>query len=221
MNEKPVEPEMLPKLVQEFLRVNSYPSEKVERSRLVVVFGPPGVGKTELCRRMAARLPSAVHVQTNSVRHMLRHVENRSYQWGQNVRDIIRQAVKTYLASGYDVILDGGGTDAEDRQNVQAIAREAGGIAIFYAHIMTTLETALDRERAKYERAWQENIDTFADCRVNTTEKMLQNVKDRYPVHERLKTSEMPNLLAGIDNNGTLEDLDRIANELVTKLKAA
>ena len=48
MNEKPVEPEMLPKLVQEFLRVNSYPSEKVERSRLVVVFGPPEIGRAHV-----------------------------------------------------------------------------------------------------------------------------------------------------------------------------
>jgi len=53
---------------------------------------------------------------------------------------------------------------------------------------------------------------------VNTTEKILKNLDERIELHKKLKSSDIPNLLGEIDNNGSLDDLEKQIDELLAKM---
>ena len=91
------------------------------------------------------------------------------------------------------------------------------GTKVFYIRININPEIAKERKRAKYEdSSW---VSSFEDFRVNTTDKMLKNIDERVELHQKLKSSEIPNLLGEVNNDGSLEELKRQVKELILKIK--
>lgn len=90
---------------------------------------------------------------------------------------------------------------------------------IFYIRITIDPEIAKEREKKKYDdESW---ISSFDDYRVNTVEKMLQNIENRKELHEKLKTADIPNLAGDVDNNDSLDDLQKQVVLIADKIRAS
>lgn len=207
--------EKLDELSQQFIAKLGLPEQKPARPFVVAIIGLVGSGRTTAAKQIAANIPGAVLVQANSVRFLLKQI---ALPWGQNVREILKQVGQNLLKQGYGVIFDGNAADEADRKNIAEIVTETGAKS-FYIGIMIDPEIAKQREQAKYsDSSW---ISSFEDFRVNTPEKMLKNIDDRAELHRNLKSENIPNLIAEIDNNEPLDNLQSQVKQVVKKLKAA
>ena len=81
-------------------------------SRLVVVSGPPGTGKTSVSAQLASDADRSVHLESDRFYGFLaagRIAPHRTDASSQNevVIDAITQAARVYLSGGYAVVWDG------------------------------------------------------------------------------------------------------------------
>lgn len=79
---------------------------------ILIVTGPPGVGKTTAADTLATRSPSAVHLESDTFFRFirsgyLRPWERESHEQNQVVMRIVAQAASGYAAAGYFTIVDG------------------------------------------------------------------------------------------------------------------
>ena len=205
----------LQQIAQDFLsRIEpNLPIEKAERPFVVAMIGLIGSGRTTVAKMLANRIKGAVLVQSNSARYLLREAE---MPWGENVRQVLQIVAKDLLARDYGVVFDGNAADEEDRKNIEEIAN-ANGARTLYVKVNINPAIARERERAKYDNPdW---ISGFDDYRVNTTEKMIQNLEERAKLHQQLQLASISNMVGEIDNNGGLEDLERQVEKIADKIK--
>jgi predicted kinase len=206
--------EKLQKIAEDFLTRTSQklPGTKPTLPFVVAMIGLPGSGRTTAAKMLTERLIGSVLLSSNSVRFLLKEA---GMSWGENVRQILKYAGQKLLADGYGVIFDGNAADEEDRRNIQEIA-SSSDVKVSYVRINIAPEVAKAREREKYDNpSW---ISSFEDFRVNTTEKILANIDERAELHRQLKSSDIPALVGEIDNNGSLDGLEKQVNELAKKI---
>jgi len=203
--------EKLQELSQDFLSRLALPEAKADKPFIIATIGLVGSGRTTVAQKIVERLKGAVLVSSNSARYLLKQA---NLPWGENVRQILKAVTLELMNKGYGVVFDGNAADEEDRKNIQDIAEQTGA-SVSYIRINIDPEIAKEREKKKYDDpAW---ASTFENSRVNTTEKMLKNVDDRAELHRNLKSSDLPNLVAEIDNNGDLAELNRQVDEVIGK----
>lgn len=204
------------KIARDFLaRIEGkLPQEKAARPFVVATIGLPGSGRTTVARKIAEALPRAVLVQANSARYLLKEA---ALPWGENVRQVLKIVAKDLLSKSYGVVFDGNAADEEDRKNIQDIASQSGA-KVFYVRINVDPSVVKEREETKYGSSW---VSRFEDFRVNTTEKMLANIDERAKLHAGLKSQSIPGLIGEIDNNGTMDELEKQIGVIIEKIRTA
>lgn len=199
-------------IVDNFLSRVSLPAQKPTKLFVLGIIGLPGSGRTTIAKMLASKISGAVVLQANSVRCLLKE---QSLPWGDNVRAILKAISNKLLSQGYGIIFDGNAVDAEDRENIKNIASPFGA-QVLYLRINIDKELAKKRESDKYNNPkW---VSSFEDFRVNSTEKMLQNIEDRAKVHAELDNASIPDLIGEIDNNGSKEELGAQVAKIVEKI---
>lgn len=194
----------------------SFPKEKAKSPFIVAVIGLVGSGRSAVARQVVKSVPGVIYVQSNSARKLINEdFSHYGLKWGENVRQLLKYAADRFLSDGYGVVFDGNAADEEDRENIRKMA-EQNGVRVFYIRINIDPEVAKQREKKRYDDPnW---VSTFDDFRVNTPEKMLKNIDDRAELHQNLKSSDIPNLIAEINNNGDMAGLNRQVDEAISKL---
>ncbi len=194
----------IPQLVEQFLKHIKLPAAKPPKSFMLGVVGQIGAGKTTVARMLNENLPGSIVVSANSARFLLKET---NMPWGDNVRAIMRGVVENLLQRGYGVILDGATAEERDRASLAQALATVSGAAAAYAYVYADTNTCIAREQAKYEdTTWQSSFDDF---RVNTLDKMLDNIRSREALHKELRSSiaSVPGFVGEIDNTGTLTQL--------------
>ncbi|MBI2627193.1 MAG: AAA family ATPase [Parcubacteria group bacterium] len=186
--------------------------EKGNKPFVVALIGIPGSGRTTIAKRLkVVQGMASVLVSANDARSILR---DNTLEWGENVRILLRFSMQKLFEQGYGVVLDGNALDEKDRQNIESVASQFS-VPVFYVRVMTDSVIAAERMRKKYE---DENwISTPGEIRVNTAEKMVQNVWDRAEFEKTVDFSKIP-LFATIDNNGTIEQLHSRVDTIIKKI---
>lgn len=208
-----MEQEQVNQIVQDFLLRLSLPGIKADKPFIVATIGLMGSGRTTVARMLVEKLKGAALIQANSARFLLREA---GLPWGENVHQILKSVATELLNRGYGVVFDGNAADEEDRKNIEEIATKSDA-RVYYVRINIEPELAKRREEQKYnDSSW---VSSFEDFRVNTTDKMLKNIDERAELHQKLKSSDIPNLLGEVNNNGSLEELKKQVEELVSKIQ--
>ena len=73
--------------------------------RLIVLNGPPGIGKSTLARRYAADHPLALALDLDSVRRLLGRWSDEPTRAGLLARELTLAMARTHLDAGLDVVL--------------------------------------------------------------------------------------------------------------------
>jgi predicted kinase len=124
--------------------------------RLLVFCGIPGSGKTTIARLVAKSDPSAVHIQTDSMRAM---IPAPTYSAGES--DLVYRAsvaaAKEALDSGRLVILDG--TFGSRRRREVSLSALSGHYSrVDFVHVVCEIETALRRNTEREAMVPEENL---------------------------------------------------------------
>lgn len=208
-----MEQEQLNQFVQDLLSRLHLPKTKSAKPFIVAMIALIGSGRTTVAKLLAKKLPGAILVQANSVRFLL---QESKMGWGDNVKQVLKGAAANLLSKGYGVIFDGNASDEAERKNIQEIADQTGA-GVYYIRINIDPAIAKQREADKYnDTSW---VSSFEDFRVNTTDKMLKNIDERVELHQKLKSADIPNLLGEINNDGSLEELEKQVEDLVSKIQ--
>ncbi|MEU5694964.1 AAA family ATPase [Actinosynnema sp. NPDC020468] len=112
---------------------------------LIVLNGPPGVGKSTLARRYAADHPPALNLDVDRVRDL---ISGDLVTAGVLARDIAVAAARVHLAAGHDVVVPQYLGRPEFAERLESLARELG---VRYAEVVlhTDREDARRRYRAR------------------------------------------------------------------------
>jgi predicted kinase len=94
--------------------------------RLLVLNGPPGVGKSTLARRYVEQHPFALDLDLDSVRRLLGGWRDDVAQAGLLARALTLVMARSHLRSGYDVVLPQYLGRAEFLREAEDVARDAG-----------------------------------------------------------------------------------------------
>jgi len=208
-----MEQEKFQQLVQDFLSRLELPAEQTAKPLIIATIGLIGSGRSTVTKMVAAKLKGAVLIKSDSARYLLKEA---GLPWGDNVKQILKGVAVELLGKGYGVVFDGNAADEEDRKNISEIAEQTEA-SVYYVRINIDPAIAKERKRVRYDDpSW---VSSFEDFRVNTTEKILKNLDERVELHKNLKSSDIPNLLGEVDNNDSLEELEKQVEKLIEKIQ--
>jgi predicted kinase len=95
-------------------------------ARLIVLNGPPAVGKTALARRYADDHPLALSLDIDSIRRLLGRWQDDPNRAGLLARAMTLTMAREHLGAGYDVVLPQYLGNPQFLEQAEAVAREAG-----------------------------------------------------------------------------------------------
>jgi predicted kinase len=80
-------------------------TRRADVPRLIVLNGPPAIGKSTLARRYADEHPLTLNLDVDRIRGLLGGWQDNPQTAGPLARKIALAAARTHLASGYDVVV--------------------------------------------------------------------------------------------------------------------
>lgn len=122
-------------------------------SPVLIITGPPGVGKTTTAEVLTARSDRAVHLEADAFFRFIRsgHIEPwrpESHVQNQIVMRIVARAAAGYASAGYLTIVDGIVLPEWFFEPLRDALREAGH-AVAYAVLRAPLEVCLARVQSR------------------------------------------------------------------------
>jgi predicted kinase len=113
-------------------------------ARLILLNGPPGIGKSTVALRYIDDHPLALCLDVDGVRRLIGHWQDRSTESGQTARKLALAMVGVHLREGHDVVVPQYVGRSEFIAALEGAAAEAG--ASFCEIVLTdTRESALAR----------------------------------------------------------------------------
>ena len=116
--------------------------------RLVLLNGPPGIGKTTLAVRYVRDHPLALALDIDTLRRALGQWESHQESAGQLARRMALSMVGTHLAGGHDVVVPQYVARTEFLDALAAAA-DAGGGSFFEVYLTDARAAALNRFAAR------------------------------------------------------------------------
>jgi predicted kinase len=128
---------------------------------LVVLVGPPGSGKTTLCRAIRERMAVAV-LDEEAIRYALSGIADYSFQESQRVARVIRAVVTELLARHVTVVVDAPNLTEWERQPLYSLA-DAHGARLVLVQVTSPIQVVLDRIRrvAREERGDERLVELY------------------------------------------------------------
>lgn len=201
-------------LVQEFISHLTLPGQKAGKPFVLGIIGNLGSGKSTVARAIVNLMPGLVYVQGDSARWLLKQ---HDMSWGENVKRLVEGVAQQLIGQGYAVVTEAFTADRQHRERMAVWAKEVG-VPLMFVRVVVDVDTCRQRLKAKYDdHSWPSTFDHF---RVSdSTEKMLVNLDERAKVHALLENQHPEGLVRGIDNNGTLADLERQVPAIISAIR--
>jgi predicted kinase len=119
---------------------------------LVVLNGPPAIGKSTLARRYVADHPLALNLDPDSVRRMLGGWRAQALRASSLARAMSLEMARVHLGAGYDVIVPQYLGRPQFLAELQQIAAGAGARFVEFV-LLDARDNAVNRFAARTERA--------------------------------------------------------------------
>lgn len=179
------------------------PDEKAKRLFVVGIIGLIGSGKTTTAKFLTQKLLGSALVKSDSARFLLKEA---GLKWGENVREVLFNSARWLLQNGHGVVFDGDFVEEKKRKDIQKLAD--GLDAKFYLlRIKPDKDLSVKRLKQKWEQLERGEIKQDFSHFLAVMPGEEQSVFDRFLLHEKLKSGEVPQLIYEIDNSGSINDL--------------